>query len=244
MSKQNTKLKRCNKLLKKNKISQLNDFKLQLKTNSSTTVFRFLKHVDYYSSCSHSGQYYTSISTPDFNELGLWFYNSILFSSHGNLYETLEYIISNSERGYSSFELGEILNLTPNLGLLKLIKENKVFRKKESGVFIYYSGDKLVREKQELFYKINEEKIRLISPNVFSDELKGSMILFYCTLNEKQRRLYAGVESIKIGKNGDPFIADLLQLNIKTVAKGRHELLENSIIEGVRNERGGRKKKG
>jgi len=76
------------------------------------------------------------------------------------------------------------------------------------------------------------------------NEVKASIILFYCTLNEKQRRLYAGLESLKLGTRGDQVISELLGLNIKTVSKGKKELLDNSInIDTIRTSGGGRKKK-
>ena len=243
MSNKKAKLKIAERVLSQNKVSKLNDLKIKLKTNSSVTVYRIINSIGYYSSSSHNGRYYTSKMTPVFNEFGIWFYKSILFSSHGNLYNTLEYIISNSEKGYSSTELEELLKVTPNLGLLKLIKEEKIVRNKQNGIFIYYSVDKRVRERQKLFNKTKTEQIKLLYPNQFTDELKASMILFYCTLNEKQRRLYAGTESLKIGVNGDRFISELLQMNIKTVAKGRHELIDETIADGVRQNGGGRKKK-
>ena len=83
-----------------------------------------------------------------------------------------------------------------------------------------------------------------MTPNMLMNEIKASIILFYCTLNEKQRRLYAGLESLKFGNNGNQSIATLLGLNVKTVAKGKKELLNNSIhIDSIRSPGGGRKKK-
>ena len=83
-----------------------------------------------------------------------------------------------------------------------------------------------------------------MTPDVLMNEVKASIILFYCTLNEKQRRLYAGLESLKLGGGGDRVISKLLGLNIKTVTKGKKELLSNSInIDTTRSPGGGRKKK-
>lgn len=76
------------------------------------------------------------------------------------------------------------------------------------------------------------------------NELKAGIIIFFSTLNEKQRRLYAGLESLKLGKSGDKIISDLLGVNIKTVNKGKHELLNNSVnVDTIRTKGGGRKKK-
>ncbi|GAH03432.1 unnamed protein product [marine sediment metagenome] len=74
------------------------------------------------------------------------------------------------------------------------------------------------------------------------NELKAVIIIFFSLLNEKQKRLYAGLESIKIGRKGDKIISGLLGLNIKTVSRGRHELLsDTSLVDTIRAKGGGRK---
>ena len=51
------------------------------------------------------------------------------------------------------------------------------------------------------------------------------------------------MESLKIGHGGNKQIAELLDLNEKTVAKGRKELLEEKVeIDSIRKKGGGRKK--
>ena len=66
--------------------------------------------------------------------------------------------------------------------------------------------------------------------------------MFYSILNEKQRRLYAGLESLRVGHGGDRLISELLALNEKTVSKGRKELLEREVvIDSIRRKGGGRK---
>lgn len=75
------------------------------------------------------------------------------------------------------------------------------------------------------------------------NELKAALIIFYSTLNEKQRRLYAGFESLKAGRGGDDLIAELLDLNAKTVARGRRELLGEKVnVDTIREKGGGRKR--
>jgi hypothetical protein len=55
--------------------------------------------------------------------------------------------------------------------------------------------------------------------------------------------LYAGLESIKIGRKGDAIISGLLGLNIKTVSRGRHELLSDTpLVDTIRATGGGRKR--
>ena len=68
--------------------------------------------------------------------------------------------------------------------------------------------------------------------DVLPDELKASIVLFFSLLDEKQRRLYAGLESLKIGHGGDRAIAELLGLGVGTVAHGRRELLDRDVEPG------------
>ena len=78
--------------------------------------------------------------------------------------------------------------------------------------------------------------------NSLTHELKAAIFLFYSLLDEKQRRLYAGLEALKIGHGGDRKIADLFEIDIHTVPKGRKELFESNVeIHTVRKKSGGRK---
>jgi hypothetical protein len=77
------------------------------------------------------------------------------------------------------------------------------------------------------------------SPEV-SAELRAAIVLFASVLDEQQRRLYAGLESLQLG--GDRQIADLLHLDPHTVAKGRRQLLAQQVrADRVRAVGGGRK---
>jgi len=75
-----------------------------------------------------------------------------------------------------------------------------------------------------------------------SDELRAAIILFWSSLDEQQRRLYAGLESLKLGRGGDHQIAEFLQLDPHTVAKGRRQLVAQDVeVDRVRKLGGGRK---
>ena len=45
-------------------------------------------------------------------------------------------------------------------------------------------------------------------------------------LDEQQRRLFAGLESIRVGHGGDTLLGDFLGLDAHTVARGRLQLLD------------------
>jgi hypothetical protein len=77
---------------------------------------------------------------------------------------------------------------------------------------------------------------------VLPEEAKAAIVLFFSLLDEKQRRLYAGLEAAKLGHGGDRRMAEFLGLDVHTVAKGRRELLEGAVRrEGIRHPGAGRK---
>ena len=76
---------------------------------------------------------------------------------------------------------------------------------------------------------------------VVPDELQAAIVLFCSLLDERQRRLYAGLEALKLGHGGDRRVADLLGLDPGTVARGRKQLLAGDVErQRVRRPGGGR----
>ena len=60
-------------------------------------------------------------------------------------------------------------------------------------------------------------------------DMRPHLRAFLATLNEKQRRLYAGFESLRLGRGGDSIVAGWTGLNLKTVARGRRELQAGGV---------------
>lgn len=231
-------------LLNKEKIATMKELKKTLGTHTSMTVFRKLKGLNYLSSCSHSGRYYTLRRIARFNKNGLWSFNSVLFSTYTTLAETIRMLIEMSPQGHTAIEVERLLNIKPNEPLLELIKSKKVKREKVLGNYIYFSSSNAIKIQQELMRKNAKVEIRLekLKSDVLMDEVKASIIIFFSILDERQRRLYAGLESLKFGEGGDKLISEILGLNVKTVRKGRHELLQNEInLDVIRSVGGGRK---
>lgn len=168
-------------LLKRQKIATITELKNVLGSNSSMTIFRKLQELKYISSCSHSGKYYSLQRIAKFNHMGLWSYDSVLFSSYGTLFNTLLSLVEQSEKGYTALELEEILTIKPNSPLLELSKVKKLCRKKISGVFVYFSKNSIIKRQQELKRKDSIEQIDSInfSPKVLMNELKAALIIFY-----------------------------------------------------------------
>ena len=72
--------------------------------------------------------------------------------------------------------------------------------------------------------------------------LHAQMRLFASTLNEKQRRLFAGLEANRRGHGGQKKVAEILGLSTPTVRRGQRDLAQGRITSGVRRPGGGRKR--
>ena len=189
--------KRLLPLFHKQKIATLSELKATLGSKCTMTVFRKLSELTYLTSCSHGGSYYSLKRIARFDHRGLWFFDSVVFSSVGTLAATLTRLVERSDEGLSAKEIHELLGINPNAALLALLSQKKITREKILGVFVYFSLANATRKKQELHRKGSVDRIDAIRlvPEILLNELKAAIILFYSTLDEQQRRLYAGLES-------------------------------------------------
>ena len=233
------------KLLKSKKTATMPELKSVLNTNVHMTVIRKLKELSYITSYSDSGRYYTLSDIPVFDDLGLWSHGSVMFSVHGNLQKTVKAFVEQSDAGYTASELQAVLKVEVKEPLLILFRKNQVVREKVSGCYTYFSTEFRNRKIQLLNRSEKKPKIDwptdTPTPELLSDTVKSAIWRFFSVLNEKQRRLYAGLESLKMGFGGDKKAALLLGLDSHTVAKGRTELLEQPIDQDrIRKKGGGR----
>lgn len=225
------------------KIATMEELKKILGTEVAVTVFRKLKELGYLSSYSHRGKYYTLERIPRFNENGLWSHRSVWFSKRGNLLDTIVGLVNASLAGYLASELEDSLHVVVNQPVLVLLERKLIAREKVSGLYLYCSCDPVLRRKQIMIREGQNQEggFHVLGNEVIPDELKAAIILFFCVLNEKQKRLYAGVESMKLGHGGDRKIAELLGISVHTVAKGRTELFGEEVeLERIRKGGAGR----
>ncbi|KAF5429441.1 Rhodopirellula transposase DDE domain-containing protein, partial [Candidatus Methanophagaceae archaeon] len=89
--------------------------------------------------------------------------------------------------------------------------------------------------------QVKKERANRIFPYDRSIELK--MILVYTLYSEKDRRLYAAAEALKLGYGGISYISRVLGCDRKTILRGLLELNCPESIEkdGIRTKGGGRK---
>lgn len=229
--------------LSRHLIASLGELKGAIGSPATSTVLRKLRELDYLSSYSHRGSYYTLPSIPKFDERGLWHHLSVGFSKHGNLIATCEVSVEQSRAGLSAGQLDELLGVECKRALNQLYHDRKITRCKFDGVYVYLAKDSNRRRSQEIEHSTQTTMNTLgISANANADEVRAAIILFFSVLDEKQRRLFAGLESLKRGHGGDLFVAEWLNLDPHTVAKGRRELFDGEVrSQGVRRKGGGRK---
>lgn len=208
----------------------MENLKVILQTTSRMTVFRKLKHLPYKTSYSHCGKYYTLDSIANYDNNGTWAYNQIYFSKYGTLKNTVLHSIEKSSSGFTSYELEEFLRVPVHNTVLDLWKNRKIRREQIAKNYIYLS----VKEGDTQF-DLRKQDITIKNDMFTKDVSDEYLALFMSLLNEKQKRLFAGYESIKIGYRGDKIISQKTGLNIKTVSRGRKELLSKDIdVEKIR----------
>ena len=228
--------------LRARKIATLPELKQALGTDVDTTVFRKLKELSYRSSYSHRGRYYTLTEIPQFDPHGLWSCQTVWFSRWGNLLATLEALVNAAPQGYFAHELLPVLHVEVKDALLQLVEQHRITRQQVAGLFLYGSQDAALRRRQVLARQALSDIPGSATAEVSPEELKASLVLFSSLLDERQRRLYAGLESLKMGRGGDQRLAELLQLDPHTVARGRKQLLAQEVEwERVRKPGAGRK---
>lgn len=223
----------------------MEEMKNALGTDVDLTVLRKLKQLSYLTSYSHRGKYYALTGLAGFNEQGLWFRDPARFSRYGTLLNTVEHFVTTSEAGYRASELERLLGVNVKEPLLQLYREKRIDRDDRGNVYVYTSKESSIRREQQVHRKDREAASLVpgLSEGVLSvEEIKAAIVLFSSLLNEKQRRLYAGLEAMKMGHGGDRRLSDLLGIDVQTVAQGRSELITGEIErDRVRAAGGGRK---
>jgi hypothetical protein len=169
----------------------------------------------------------------------------VYFSRFGTLLATVDALVATADAGYDAAELTVLLHVDPRQALLALVRDGRLARAQLAGRYVYLAADAAMRRAQLSTRSVYDAEPAGLGlgrgVRVLPDELKAAIVLFYSLLDEQQRRLYAGLEAMKIGHGGDTQIAELLGIDPATVARGRRELLAGDVDAGrVRRAGGGR----
>ena len=228
--------------LRRQKIADLNELKRVLGTDTALTVFRKLKQLDYRASYTHRGRFYTLGEIARFDDRGLWSHEAVWFSRHGTLLATVEAFVNRSLNGYYAAELADELHVEVQEPLRHLVQQQRLSRVEIQGQFLYTAIDLPQRRNQILARRSTQAvplAVHSAALQLSPDELKAAILLFYGLLDEQQRRLFAGLESIRLGHGGDTLLSDFLGLDVHTVARGRQQLLDRDVIGGRMRRTGG-----
>ena len=233
-------------LLRKQTVASLTDVMAAFGPRvSRRTAFRKLKDLHARTSYSHRGGYYTLDELADFDEHGLWTFAGVRFSRAGTLVATAEAFVNHAEAGHFVDELDNLLGVGTQDALRKLVGDGRLTRHKLAGHFLYCATDHAHQTHQRRARRLLMATPGLGRPlpdaDLMPEELRAAIVLFASLLDERQRRLFAGLESLKCGWGGDRRIATLLGIDPSTVATGRRQLVERDVeVDRVRRAGGGR----
>jgi hypothetical protein len=221
--------------LMRHRIADRAQLKEALGSTVDVTVFRKLRELNHLTSYSHRGRYYTLQEIAQFSRDGLWSHQGVWFSRYGTLLSTAENFINQSAAGYFAGELAKSLHVEVHDALLQLVRQDRIARQQVSGLYLYTSTSSDVRRAQ-LLTRRTSGSVPVLTDfprlEVPPNELKAAIVLFYSLLDEQQRRLYAGLESLRLGRGGDTQLADFLGIDAHTVARGRQQLLDQDVEIG------------
>jgi hypothetical protein len=219
-------------LLHDQQVATMPQLKAALGTRVEVTVFRKLATLPYRSSYSHCGAYYTLDSIARYDELGLWSYQDIHFSRYGTLLNTAAALVGQAPAGYLADELAALVHVAVKDPLRQLVQAGRLSRREWAGRYLYGAAERARWQEQWAARRALQDP---------GEDLQKAKVLFYSLLDEQQRRLYAGLESVQCGHGGEQRMAEVFGLNVDTVARGRHELLSGQVLrERVRRSGGGR----
>src|SRR6266478_5770224 len=232
--------------LRRHTIATLDELKRALGTTVDVTVFRKLQTLDYLSSYSHRGAYYTLRPLARFSPEGLWSHEGVWFSRSGTLVATAEAFVLQSPAGYFADELARALHVEVHDTLRALTTQGRLRRTDVAGVYLYTAAESTTHRRQVQARRTAHAVPLAVTASplhIAPDELGAAVLLFYSLLDEQQRRLYAGLQSLRLGHGGDRQLAEFLNLDTHTVARGRQQLLDQDVtFARVRKIGGGRQR--
>ena len=164
------------------------------------------------------------------------------FPRYGTLLTTVDRFVQRSIRGLYASELADAVHAEVHDALRELHQQGRIRRTRLEGRYLYTATDPF-NHRQQLRRRQTAQAVPVAADaealQVSPQQLQAAILLFYSLLDEQQRRLYAGLESIRLGHGGDTVLADFLALDPHTVARGRQQLLDRDVAAPDRTRRSG-----
>jgi len=195
--------------------NKVNTFEDMLKNCGcgEATLRRKLKHIHAISSYNFNSKFYTLSSFVNFNSFGLWNYQGILFSRHGNLSNTVLHLVEQSHNGVTSIELEVILHVKVNDILRIQVSKNRIFREKVSRQYVYYHKDGRVNRRQR------QGRIQLSEHKISNEIIEGTPL-------EKDVVIAILVKIIHTGSLDAYYLKKQLEVNsVNTTITGINQII-------------------
>ena len=186
----NSDIDRLRGLFAKRLIATMDMLKKTVGTVADLTVFRKLRELDYCTSYSHRGRFYTLRELAEFDENGLWWIRSVGFSSRGTLVATAEGLVNASEAGYAVEELDAIVRVGTKDVLPKLAWEKRLRRTRIRNRNVYFSPKRSIREQQIASRRVWEAqplcpRVLLLKTSYPMSSKQPSSFSLACSMREK-----------------------------------------------------------
>lgn len=123
---------------------------------STKTVQRTLAKVGYYNSINHNATFVTLKDGPQFDQRGLWTYDTVHFSKHGNLPETLLWIVEQAPAGCTVEELQQLVGTRVHNHVSRLLRQDKLARCFQGRNVVYLASDPKRRKAQQQARQLEE----------------------------------------------------------------------------------------
>jgi hypothetical protein len=135
-------------LFEKKHVLEIKDLCQALNCTSRVTAFRYLCDLNYLTSYTHNGKFYTLPEIAQFDKDGFWHFGDIGFSSYGTLMNTLTHIITMSESGKTNSELEKQFRIKVQNSLQKLLKPNIIAKAKQVKPCLYVNSNPMISDQQ------------------------------------------------------------------------------------------------
>jgi hypothetical protein len=117
--------------------------------SSIHTARRRLKEWQAHTSYNRNGRHYALPGVPEFDGEGLWRWQGVFFSQHGNLKQTVVELIRRSQAGLDAAEMRLLLGLDSRSFLSAFAEQPQIVREKTQGRYVYYCADRPICAEQQ-----------------------------------------------------------------------------------------------
>ena len=134
---------------------------------STKTVQRALAKVEHLTSVNQNAAYVTLKETARFDERGLWRFQKICFSTHGNLPQTIQALVERAPLGHTLKELEQLLDTRLHNHVSRLIRERKLTRFSQGRYAVYLASD---RRRQAEQWAVRQQETAPVRPVRVTDQ--------------------------------------------------------------------------